>query len=331
MKIKVLKTGVLSTIQDLGRMSYLSEAIPQSGAMDSLSARVANKALGNQDDCATIEFTYGDAAIESKTDLLIAYAGSGSILTVNEETLPMERPLFIPAGNIILINHAVYGARIYLAIAGGWDVPLVMGSKSTYLPAGFGGYLGRVLKKGDLLNNAKQLSDVSLAFLKFLCGDRINYPKWSIAKRKMLPGHLYEIRIVPGREFGWFDAQSILDLLSAEFSVGAKSNRMGYQLGGAKMKRVRQQELLSTAICPGTVQVSGDGGMILLMADCQTTGGYPRIAQVALVDLPLCAQLRPGDTFRFIEISRQEAEDLAIRRERDLARLTRAVELKVEI
>ncbi|RZM27833.1 MAG: biotin-dependent carboxyltransferase family protein [Pedobacter sp.] len=275
MEIKIIKPGVLTTIQDLGRMDALALAVPFSGAMDQLSARIANMAVGNNDKEATMEFTYGAASFSSETDILIAYAGAGATLVVEGNALPMNRPIFIPAGKTITFENDGPGLRTYLAIAGGWDVPEVLGSKSTFLAAGFGGYAGRALQKGDVLNSG------------------------------------------------------IIDFLTNAFTIGIRSNRMGYHLEGSPLHRLKQAELMSTAVCPGTIQVTGEGSMILLMADCQTTGGYPRIGQVAAVDLPLCAQLKPGDLIRFTEISMQEAEHLVWEREAELASITSALEIKI--
>lgn len=318
----------MSTIQDLGRSQYLSQAVPVSGAMDPLSARIANKAVGNGDNAAVIEFTYADAEFISETDLLISYAGDGAILQSGGQKLPDGRPLFIPSGATIKLTHNPSGIRTYLAVAGGWDVPEILGSKSTFLTAGFGGLDGRALKKGDVIKSDESISACTQTILLSLKSDQINYPGWSIPRQSFLPVDGKTISVVPGNEFGWFDDRSIAGFLSTPCIIGQQSNRMGYHLEGAVLHRIKKDELLSTAVTPGTVQVTGNGSMVLLMADCQTTGGYPRIAQVAAVDMPLCAQLKPGDTIYFKEISRREAEVLYIEREQQLQQLTTAIQSK---
>jgi antagonist of KipI len=328
MQIRIIKPGLLSTIQDMGRDLYLSQAVPVSGAMDSLSARIANKAVGNTDNEAVIEFTYADAAFIVETDLLIAYAGDGAILKVDDKKLPPERPIYIPAGTIIKLTNMPTGCRTYLTVAGGWDVPDVLGSKSTYLTAGFGGLEGRAFKACDELNNGKLLSNITQKIIGKLKADHINYTKWSIPRQLLLPADRKSIRVVAANEFDWFDKQSIVGFLSTAYVIGQRSNRMGYHLEGATIDRIKKDELLSTAVTPGTIQITGNGSMVLLMADCQTTGGYPRIAQVAAVDIPLCAQLKPGDAIYFKQINRDEAEMLYLERERDLQRLTTAVHYK---
>jgi antagonist of KipI len=328
MQIQIIKPGILSTIQDLGRNLFLSQAVPISGAMDTLSARIANKALGNDDNAALIEFTYTDTVFKAESDILIAYAGDGAILIVNDQKLPAERPIFIPAKTVIELKNNPKGSRTYLAIAGGWNVPEVLGSRSTFLTANIGGVDGQALKAGHILNNTEQYDPITALLLNDLKGDNINYPKWSIARSLLLPDDRKTIRVIKSQEFSWFTDLSIVHFLSAPYTIGINSNRMGYHLEGTAIGRIKNDELLSTAVTPGTIQVTGNGNMVLLMADCQTTGGYPRIAQVAAVDMPLCAQLKPGDSIYFTLIDRHEAEMLYLEREQQLLQLTTAVQCK---
>ncbi len=329
MQISIIKPGLLSTIQDLGRLEYLAQAVPVSGAMDTLAARISNKAVGNEDDKAVIELTYADVKFKADTDILIAYSGDGAILKAGNQIIPADRPVFIPAKIVLNFVHNPTGSRTYLSVSGGWDVPLVLGSRSTFLTAGFGGFWGRQLQQGDVLNSSDQLSLDAATILERLKSKTINYPNWSIARTLFSSADKKTICIVPAQEFTWFDGRSIVDFLSAPYTLSAQSNRMGYRLDGFKINRVIKNELLSTAVAPGTIQVTGNGSMILLMADCQTTGGYPRIAQVAAVDLPLCAQLKPGDKIYFKEISRHEAEMLYLDRERQLQKLSVAIKSKI--
>ena len=325
MKITIRKPGLLSTIQDLGRPDYLSQAVPVSGAMDTLSARLANKALGNADGCAVIEFTHGGAEFITDSDVLIALSGDGAWLNAGDQRLPSDKPVFIPANTVIQLQHNKSGSRSYLAVAGGWDVPEVLGSRSTYLTAKMGGLNGRCLLENDVLASSGQLSATAQLLLDTLKGENINYHSWSVARDLFLPTGRKTIRVIPAKEFNWFDGASVNNFLSQPYIVDMNSNRMGYRLQGIPMSRVITRELLSTAVSPGTIQVTGDGSLVLLMADCQTTGGYPRIAQVAAVDLPLCAQLKPGDAIHFTDISWREAELLYIRQEEDLRKLTATI------
>jgi len=328
MKISIIKPGLLSTIQDMGRYRYLSQAVPVSGAMDELAHRLANKAVGNDDHNATIEFTYADASFKAETPVLISYSGDGATLVYNNEIMPTEKPLFFSAGSVIKLTHNAVGVRTYLAIAGGWDVPDVMESKSTYLTAAFGGFKGRALQKADVLVSGALLSEVSNGILNYLIERSLTYPNWRISRESLLPENRQAIRVVLANEISWFDATSIISFLTNAYTIDRRSNRMGYHLSGKPLVRKVKKELLSTAVTPGVIQVTGSGDLVILMADCQTTGGYPRIAHVAAVDLPLCAQLKPGDTIHFSEISRDEAEALYLEREHDLSLITMAIGLK---
>lgn len=329
MQISIIKPGMLTSIQDMGRRMHLADAVPVGGAMDKLAARIANIALGNDDNAAVIEFTYAEAAFKAETSLLVAYSGDGAVLKIDDQTLPADRPIFIPAGFVITLAPNPIGSRTYLAVAGGWDVPEVLDSRSTYLAASFGGFKGRVLKQGDILKCCCQPSELTRAIINKLEGTQIKYPGWSIARPLLSADKKDDIRIVPGNEFSWFDSDSILNFLSVPYTLSLRSNRMGYQLHGALINLKIKKELLSTAVTPGTIQVTGSGEMILLMADCQTTGGYPRIAQVAGVDMPVCAQLKPADSITFKEISREEAEKLYIELEVQLYRIRAILTYKI--
>ncbi len=328
MQIRITKPGIFSTIQDMGRHLRLSLAVPVSGAMDMLSARLANMAVGNEQNAAVIEFTYAAAEFTAETDLLIAYAGDGAILSLDVGDIPCERPVFIPAGSIIKLLNNPLGSRTYLAIAGGVDVAEVLGSRSTYTAAAIGGFKGRPLQACDVLNSIGRLTQTSTNILNSLQGDYPNYPNWSLARQLLLPANRKIIRVVKAHEFDWFEEESINVFFTQSYFLSLQSDRMGYHLEGPVIHRKVNDELLSTAVTPGTIQVTGNGSMVLLMADCQTTGGYPRIAQVALVDMPLCGQLKPGDAIYFKEISRQEAEILYIEQEKKLLQLANTVKSK---
>lgn len=321
MQIEIIKPGILSTVQDLGRTQSRGNAVPVSGAMDALSARVANLALGNEQGAAVIEFTFADVVFEVQTGILVAWAGDGAILQSDGQMLPADRALFIPQGKTIKLINSPTGCRTYLAVAGGWNVPDVLGSRSTYLTAGFGGLEGRALHKGDVLQAFGCQSETNIKLWNALAGTEINYLQRSIGRSLFLPADRKLIRVMPGPEAEWFEADAIGGFYAEPYRVGSRGNRMGIGLEGVKMTRTVHKELLSNAVAPGTIQVTKNNDMILLMADCQTTGGYPRIAQVAAVDLPLCGQLKPGDEIRFEQITRQEAERLLVQRERELKRL----------
>lgn len=328
MQIKIINPGVLTTVQDMGRHEYLSQAVPVSGAMDRLAARLANICIGNHENDAVIEFTYGNAAFIAQSDILLAYSGDRAILEIDKEELPASRPVFIPEGKTVNIKQIAKGCRTYLAVAGGWHVSKVLGSKSTFLMAGFGGLEGRALKKGDVLTAESNSSAVSKNISDNLQGNEVNFSEWEIAREFTHRDYAKPVGVIPANEWDWFESQFRDAFFNTEYRIDQNSNRMGYNLDGPKVGRVNHSELLSTAVVPGTIQITGDGSPILLMADCQTTGGYPRVGKVAAVDLDICGQLKPGDSIRFTPVSIKEAEKLYIERELSLRKLVATLKLK---
>lgn len=294
--VEVVHAGMLTTIQDLGRRGHRARGVPLSGAADMLALRLANLLAGNPDDAAGLEFTLVGPHLRFLRDTVIAVAGA------EFPGMPRWQPLNIVAGTELKFRHARAGCRGYLAIAGGVEVAPVLGSRSTYARAGLGGLDGRPLRDGDRL----AVADTS----------RRPHGRWHIDERILPPySSSPTVRIVPGAQAGEFEPAA----LRARFTVTAHSDRMGVRLRGGEVKRTVVTELLSTAVAPGTVQVPPDGQPIVLLADAQTLGGYPQIAHVASVDLPLVAQLRPGDTVQFEPISLGAAHQLALARERTLA------------
>ncbi|RYY35208.1 MAG: biotin-dependent carboxyltransferase family protein [Sphingobacteriaceae bacterium] len=309
MRIRIIKPGVLSTVQDLGRRLHADKAVPVSGAMDTVSARMANIAVGNDDNCAVLELTYAGAVFFAETDVLIAWSGEGSALVVNNVFLPKNKPVFIPAGNYIEQKGTGKGCRIYLAIAGGWDVPEVLGSRSTYLPAAFGGVKGRTLQVGDVLSS-QNYAVIAAGILRELTGGEVRYTNWQIAPAYFYQDGIKEIYVIPGHEFNRFNGASVIAFFTEAYTVSNDSNRMGINLAGPVLTKHNDAEILSTAVTPGTIQVTNSAQPVLLMADGQTTGGYPRIAQVAAASLPTCGQLVPGDKVLFKQITWHEAETM---------------------
>jgi antagonist of KipI len=262
---------------------------------------------------------------------LIALVSQNSSFKIADQEIPINRPVFIPKGLKVQLKNNTDGRYSYLAVAGGWDVPEVLGSKSTFVTAVFGGYHGRRLQKGDELKSGIKLSKLNETLMENFKGETVIYPKWSITVQQFLRTSNSIVRVILGREFDWFEDLALTDFLSKSYQL-KDGNRMGYHLDGPKItrKKSHQKELLSTAVVPGIIQVTGDGSLILLMADCQTTGGYPRIAKVVEVDLPLCAQLKPGNHLHFEIISLKEAEKLYIELQSNFQKLATAIQLKLE-
>lgn len=309
MSISVLRPGLLTTVQDLGRWGKQRYGVVVGGAMDTLALRVANLVVGNEEGAATLEMTLLGPTLRFEQDALVALCGGEFRATLGDVAMPAWRPVFVAKGSTLTCGSALSGCRGYLAVAGGLDVPLILGSRSTYLHGKLGGYAGRALQEGDILNIANSTLTVSPAACSWRVGS-------------VLPAYddSPTLRVVLGSEYDWLTHQSQEHLFQSEFVVTPQSDRTGYRLSGPKLQLQSPRELISEAVCPGVIQVPADGQPILLMADCATTGGYPKAACVASVDLPLAAQLRPGDRLRFAAISLAEAQSLMRQQENDIAR-----------
>lgn len=329
MSIKIIKPGIFSTVQDLGRTQFLDQAVPVSGVMDKASARIANLLVGNDAGAALIEIVDGNFECTTQADVLMALVSGNVHFEIDNKATPINRPLFIPKGSTIQLKNNIEGRYAYLAIAGGWDVPEVLGSKSTFVTAAFGGHNGRILKKDDEFAATQTLSKQNKILFQHLKSETVNWPAWFVPTRQFLSASNSKVRIIMGREFDWFEDLSVTDFLTNPYQF-TNANRMGYRLEGSKIyrKKSQQSELLSTAVVPGTIQVTGDGSLILLMTDCQTTGGYPRLAKVAEVDLPICVQLKPGQAIHFELIKLEEAEKLYLDLQSDFEKLAIAIQLK---
>lgn len=310
MSIRVLRSGLLTTVQDLGRWGKQRYGVVVGGAMDPFALRMANLLVGNDEGAAALEMTLLGPTLQFEQDALIALCGGEFHAKLDDNILPVWRPVFVPRGTSLNVGSAVSGTRGYLAIAGGIDVPHVLGSRSTYLHGKFGGHEGRALQDGDLLS----IVELTLAVSPQSCNWRIG---------SLIPAYDDNptLRVILGSEFDWLTSTSQERLFAAEFEVTPQSDRMGYRLSGPPLQFNSPRELISEGVCPGTIQVSADGQPILLMADCATTGGYPKAACVASVDLPLAAQLRPGARLRFAAISLEEAQSLIRQREAYIERL----------
>ena len=329
MSLRILRSGLLTTVQDLGRFGYQQDGIIVSGAADAGALRVANLLVGNDEHAAGLEITLLGPKIRFESDHLIALTGAHLSPSINGQPVGCNRAVWVAAGAELAFGAAVAGCRAYLAVAGGVAVPLVLGSRATYLRAGFGGLHGRALRAGDELPIGEP-SALSLRIQQSLPESRPAQP-WTQARWTPDPALCPKlqrnpiIRALPGPEYGQFSAQSQRDFWQQPFIVTTEADRMGYRLQGPNLERLVQAELLSSAVTFGTVQVPTAGQAIVLLADHQTTGGYPRIAQVITADFSVLAQLRPGQEFRFLEVTLAEAQALYLAQERRLRELQRGM------
>jgi antagonist of KipI len=331
-RIKVLRPGLLTTIQDLGRHGFQKYGVVAGGVMDTVAARTANWLAGNADREAVLEITLTGTELLMESEMLIAVCGGDMSVTIDGQAMPLWRAVLVRAGAVVRFGAYRSGCRSYLAAAGGFDVPEVMGSRSTYLRGSIGGFEGRAVKAGDVLA-VKQPGLLSARIHAELCAGfegRFSASNWhashfAIAENSAEP----LIRAIPGTHFDLFTTKSQVDLFNQTFRIGVHSDRMGCRLEGTqKLHLSSPVEMLSEAVANGTVQVPPDGNPIVLLADRQTTGGYPRIAQVAAVDIPVFAQLKPGERFRFEAITQKEAERLYLDSERDMQMLKAAISNK---
>jgi antagonist of KipI len=319
MSVRVVRPGMLTTVQDLGRHGLQHLGIVPCGAMDPAAHRIANALVGNPAEMATLEITVLGPELIFGRDSLVALYGAAFEAKVDGEPFPMSRPVMVTAGSMLTAGPATRGARAYLAIAGGIRVPEVLGSLSTYMPARFGGFAGRALKAGDVLATEGDLRETSesrfarVSRKGVIARGRLRTVRWSAPDLNLPYGGALAVRAMEGRHFGHYETASQEAFFGETWRVSPDSNRMGYRLTGPRLTRTKAVEILSEPTCLGTVQVPNDGTPIALMADHQTTGGYPKIAEIAGTDIPGLAQLAPGGNVHFVKCTLQEAE--AARRE----------------
>jgi antagonist of KipI len=308
----VIKPGMLTTVQDLGRSGYQGLGVPVSGPMDAYSHRLANQLLGNHPMAAALEITLLGPELLADGEMTCVIAGGEIEMTLDGAAVPRHQPFRVPSGSRLRCGARGRGTRLTLAVQGGFDVPVTLGSRATHLVSRMGPFGGRALRTGDILpvgdaglsrrsrEAAKADSDVPLE----------------------LPDGGAQVRVVPAvhRERFTDDAWGLL--VRARYTVSPQSNRMGYRLDGPTLGHVGAADILSEAMPIGAVQVPASGQPILLMAERQTTGGYATIANVITADLPVAGQLAPGDWIAFTPVTRAEA--VAALRDRESALRGRA-------
>ena len=292
--ITVIEPGLFTTIQDSGRWGHQASGVPVSGAMDWIAYRTANAIVGNEPGSAAVEATLAGPKLRFDQRTTFAIAGADLGATLDGVRVPHCAAVAAPAGGVLRFAHRTSGARVYVAVDGGIEVPRVLGSRSTHLLSRMGGTHGRTLLQGDRLGLGAEAT--------------------TQRRRKAIPeasaygrGGGVRLRMMPGPQTEYFPDAAMDVLQRTRFIVSPQSNRMGYRLQGDPIPRLLEQEMISDAAFTGGVQVPPSGDPILLMADRQTSGGYPQIAVVITADIPLAAQLAPGDWVEFRLCSRSEA------------------------
>ena len=306
------RAGFLTSVQDLGRTGFRQFGVSTSGALDPFALRMANLLVGNQEDAAGLEITLGGLQLRFEDERIVAWCGGEFDVQIGSRALQAGHVAHLQAGDELKFGRAQIGCRCWLAISGGIDVPVVLGSRSTDLRANFGGIEGRALRDGDVIPLSKWPGSPTPATA---------ISSWSAPHDWVSPARRGpSLRFIRGVDWNRFDDVTIQRFTIHEFSVSPDSDRMGVRLDGPELKRQDETDLISEAVAPGTIQVPPSGKPILLLGDCQTIGGYPKIAHVVTVDLSVAAQLRAGDRVRFSEVSLQDAHRLLIERQRDLER-----------
>jgi len=317
MSLTILQPGFGTTVQDSGRTGFRQLGVSPGGAADAFGARVANLLVGNPEDLAVLEVTLGGVRMAFDDSRIVAWCGGDFSVKVDGVSVPPGRPCRVMAGEELSFGGAKSGCRAWVAVSGGVDVPPVLGCRSTDLRGGFGGFKGRTLRAGDALPLGGN-SPMAEHLLEKLARKRV--PSWGAPFEWSAPGRGRAVlHFVRGSNWSRFEDSAFAAFIREPFSVSPDSDRMGVRFDGPLMERSDGGgDLVSEAVVPGTIQVPPGGKPILLLADCQTIGGYPKLAHVITTDFPIAAQIRPGDPVWFREISFSASHRLLLERERDL-------------
>ena len=301
MSIKIIKPGICSSIQDMGRTGYRSLGIGPGGVMDFFSAAVANYLVGNDENQPVIEMHFPAAEILFQTNALICIAGANFDAYINDTVVEMHQPCFIQADDVLSFKKNISGARAYLAINGGMEAENWLGSFSTNAKIKAGGFKGRLLQKEDIIK-------IRLATVEK------NNKKITVSPAVInsIYNNLNSIRCIAGPEWNLISVSTENIFLASAFTITNQSDRMGYRLSGESLSLKKSTELISSPVVFGSIQLLPNGQLIVLMADHQTTGGYPRIATVIAADLPKLAQLPVNAKINFKLISAEQAEERLI-------------------
>jgi antagonist of KipI len=320
MSLVVERAGFLTSVQDLGRAGLREFGVSAGGALDSFGLRVANLLVGNDEGAAGLEITLGGLQLRFDYERVVAWCGGEFDVQIASTPMPAGHSAHVQAGKRLKFGRPQSGCRAWLAVSGGIDVPVVLGSRSTDLRAQFGGFEGRKLRDGDVIPLGAGPGSPSRA---------TGVSSWTAPHDWVSPAKPKPIlRFIRGVDWSRFNDVPVRRFTEHEFTVSPDSDRMGVRLEGPELKRIDQSDLISEAVAPGTIQVPPNGKPILLLGDCQTIGGYPKMAHVITVDLGVAAQLRAGDHIRFSEVSLTDAHRLLLEREREFERFRIGIRLQ---
>jgi len=308
---QTLKPGLFTTVQDIGRHGYLKYGVPISGAMDQFSLTVANLLVANNENDACLETTLIGPELQALAEVQIAITGGNCTPEINNHTAPMWQTLTIQEGDVLSFGKMESGCRAYIAVRGGMDVPVVLGSRSTYARGGFGGNRGRQLKAGDVINgfDAKPLLNEH------------RLPKELVPRFS----DYFKANVILGPQAEMFTEKGTETFLSNQYRVTLEADRMGYRLEGSTIEHKGKADIVSDALLPGAIQVPKNGKPILIMKDAQTTGGYPKIAVVVASDLSSLGQAKPSDDIEFSKTTISQAYEKSLQLWRSLENLKRSM------
>ncbi len=320
MSITLLTNGILTTVQDLGRYGARRYGINPGGAMDTKAVRLINILLGNEENEAVLEMHYPAPQVRFDKDVIFSLGGGEFGGALNDSPVGNWRPVFAQKGDVLKFAEKRSGTRCYLAVKGGLAVEKWLGSAATNLKARVGGFEGRALKKNDVLKCGMQNAE------RGIHRSPLNYS----VSRSLIPRYsaFPTVRVIPGAEYELLSEETRLGFIEQSFKIGLQSDRMGFRLAGKPLKLGKPHEFISSAVSFGTIQLLPDGQLIILMADHQTTGGYPRLAHIISEDLPLVGQLSANDGIGFHVVDINAAEDLVLDFERELNLLKFGVKQK---
>ena len=324
MNLRIIKAGVLDTVQDMGRYGWQHLGVNPGGAMDKMSAKVANILAGNDCGEAVVELHFPASSLFFEQPALIALSGADFSATVNGDEVPMLHPIMVSKYSILQFHKISCGARAYLAFNGGLDVPEWLNSYSTHLKAGAGGFKGRPLQNDDEISLKKHTDVCTILGKK----EFIVLPwKADTAWDHDEPEDIY---LLAGNEFNRLSDDSKELFIDQSYTITTQSDRMGYQMKGEPIFTDDNEEVISSGVNFGTIQLLPGGQLTVLMADHQTTGGYPRLAHVISAHHYKLAQMKPGDTIRFRFVSISTAEELLVKQHQHLLQLKNACTFRLQ-
>jgi antagonist of KipI len=320
----VARAGFLTTVQDCGRKGFRQFGVSSGGALDTHAMRVANLLVGNDDSAAGLEITFGRLRIRFADERIVAWCGGDFDVRIDATSLPAGHAALVRADEELSFERPKVGCRSWLAISGGIEVAIVLGSRATDLRASFGGFNGRALRDGEELSLGA-ISQRAKALIDKLRKEKI--ARWKPPHDWCCPAKAVPVlRFIRGANWDRFNDVTLHRFTAEEFVISPDSDRMGVRFEGPELLRKDDVDLISEAVAPGTIQIPPSGKPILLLGDCQTIGGYPKIAHVITVDLPVAAQLRAGDQLRFEEVLLPAAHELLFEREQNLEQFRRGLE-----